>query len=659
VDTSRLAKNCGDDWRGRRAVLPVSDYLASQIRLGRRIRPSVLEGVPLALKLSVPLVIRRLIAGLFSAIAATLMMAISAGVTLAESRIALVIGNGSYAESRLKNPRSDAGLMARTLAATGFDVMTVMDGRAEDMRRAIAEFGSRLQTPGAVALFYYAGHGVQIDGDNYLIPLGADISGSNDVSARAVPLQSVLRTMARSGSRLNIVVLDACRDNPFTSGEWTATVTGLASVVAPSGTIIAYSTGPGEIAQDGSEDNSPYTGALAREMMQPGATLEDVFRATRRHVLARTRNQQTPWEHSSLVSQFSFVAPLDVAGDGTARLASQIAEMEAWETIKNTLDAAVLLQHLQRFPEGLFSELVAVRIAKIAALKTGTPWSWIATSGIGAGEQIATATITYQKALMMDADGAPAGDLSMAAKLYAEAAEQGLPAAIYRVGRGYDKGRGVPRDQIEAARWYERAAVLRYPPAMSALGTMHEYGDGAALNLAEALRLYRLAADAGDAAGMTSLAFLYSEGKGVARNVAEARRLYDAAASQDHPRAMFNLALMSLKGQGAASNPQAALKLLQSAARLGHSGALLELARLSDRGLYVVRDPVEAAGYILKAAQASSLEGRKLDFASFGWSFATKRQIQKDLAAQGLYSGMAHGFFNAATREALIAVAGR
>ena len=196
---------------------------------------------------------------------------------LAEARIALVIGNGSYKTNRLKNPRSDAGLMARTLAATGFDVMTVMDGSTADMRRAIADFGAKLQQPGAVALFYYGGHGVQIDGENYLIPLDATIATSGDVEAQAVPLQSILRTMARSATRLNIVVLDACRDNPFQAGEWTATVSGLASVVAPAGTIIAYATGPGELASDGAGENSPYTAALAAEMVQPGATLEDVF----------------------------------------------------------------------------------------------------------------------------------------------------------------------------------------------------------------------------------------------------------------------------------------------------------------------------------------------------------------------------------------------
>ncbi|MEQ1669747.1 MAG: caspase family protein [Hyphomicrobium sp.] len=578
----------------------------------------------------------------------------------AEPRIALIIGNASYATSRLKNPRNDAGLMARTLAAAGFDVMTVMDGTAEDMRRAVADFGSRLQTPGAVALFYYAGHGVQVDGDNYLIPLGATIATTEDVTEFGVPLHSVMRTMARSSTRLNIVVLDACRDNPFAAGVWTATVTGLASVVAPAGTIIAYATGPGQLADDGIGANSPYTAALASEMLQPGKTLEDVFRATRRHVIERTANRQTPWEHSSLVTQFSFVPQAsNTVAPETAAQTARLAEMTAWEAIQSSQDVVVLHNHITRYPNGLFAELASVRIAKIEALHTRTPWSWMMTGGIDATERLMAAQATHDKALMLDADGAPAADIALAVKLYTEAAAEGLPAALYRVGRAYDKGRGVSKDLLEAARWYERAADAGYPAAMAALGTMHEFGEGAAPNLVEALRLYRAAADGGDVAGITSLAYLYSQGKGVAKNSAEARRLYRLAADKKHPRAMYNLALMDLAGEGARPNTASALGLLEAAAGYGHAAAYVELARIYDRGRGVARNPARAAETALKAVQAGRTEGRGIDIATQGLSFATRRQIQKQLALQGLYRGTIHGFFNTETRQALQIMAQR
>ena len=593
------------------------------------------------------------------------MLALCPTMAWSEPRVALVIGNASYPANRLKNPRNDALLMARTLAATGFDVMTVMDGTADDMRRAISDFGSRLQAPGAVALFYYAGHGVQVDGDNYLIPLGAVINSTDDVTEFAVPLQSVMRTMERSGTRLNIVVLYACRDNPFTAAGWMASVSGLASVVAPAGTIIGYATGPGQLADDGAGANSPYTAALVSEIVQPGATLEDVFRATRRHVLERTGNRQTPWEHSSLVSQFSFIAkPVDLAGGnasrpGSAESDARIAEIRAWDEIKATHDVAVLQNHLHQFPSGLFAELAAVRIAKLDAMRSLTPWSWIMTGGIDPDVQRVAAAAIYDKALVIDTDGAAAPDIAAALKLYTEAASEGSPAAMYRLGRAYDKGRGVSKDLLQAARWYERAADAGFAPAMTALGTMHEFGDGAAPNLAEALRLYRAAADAGDPSGMTSLAYLYSQGKGVARNPAEARRLYSAAADMNFARAMFNLAVMDLNGEGARANTSEAAKLLERAATLGHPGAMLEMAGMYDRGVGVAADATRAAQYVLQAVQAGHKQGHAIDATALGWRFATRRQIQKQLAAGGLYSGALHGFFNAATRQALATVAAR
>lgn len=573
-----------------------------------------------------------------------------------EVRIALVVGNANYETNRLKNPRNDAVLMARTLAATGFDVMTVMDGDTEEMRRAIADFGSRLQTPGAVALFYYAGHGVQVDTDNYLIPLDAKISGSNDVVRSAIPLQSVMRTMARSNTRLNIVVLDACRDNPFTGDGWTATVTGLASVVAPTGTIIAYSTGPGEIAEDGREDHSPYTAALASEIMTPGASLEDVFRATRRHVLERTGRRQTPWEHSSLVSQFSFI-PVEPAAQTVALRDARLQEVQAWDAIKDTHTPEVIAAYLEKYPNGLFAELAAVRLAKIEAMRTRTPWSWIMTGGIDPNDRLRAASATYDKALMLDAENAADDDLRMAVRLYSEAAAEGLPSAMYRLGRAYDKGRGVSRDRVLAARWFANAADAGHAPSMAALGTMHEFGDGAALNLAEALRLYRLAADAGDPAGMTSLAFLYSQGKGVARDLEEARRLYSLAADKGDARAMYNLALMHLSGEGGAVDLKTAHALLRNAAALGHARAYIELAHLFDRGSGVTRSAARAAENAIKAVEAGSREGRPIDVTAYRWTYATRRAIQKQLAGKGLYRGLAHGIFNKATRQALIAVA--
>ena len=580
----------------------------------------------------------------------------------AETRVALVIGNSNYAAQRLKNPRNDAALMARTLAGVGFDVMTLMDASAADMRSAVSEFGRRLQAPDTVALFYYAGHGVQAAGDNYLIPIGADISKAGDVVANAIALQSVFKTMQRTQARLNIVILDACRDNPFET-EGGSAPDGLAPVVAPSGTIIGYATAPGQVAQDGAGADSPYTAALAANIPSAGLTLEQVFRAARRQVLDATGNAQTPWEHSSLTSEFYF-KPKTVEqeaserrGNGEAAADVRLAEIEAWEAIKASHDTEVFKAHVARFPEGLFAELAAVRIANLGAMRAQTPWNWMMTGGIDRESGSTAAVAAYEKAVQLEARAATAADMEAAAKLYAEAAAEGLPAAMFSLARAYDKGRGVAKDLGAAAHWYGLAADKDHAGAMAALGTMQEFGEGTAPNLAAALRLYQLAADAGDPSGQTSLGYLYAQGKGVVRNARKARQLYEQASAKGHLRAMFNLALMDLRGDGGDRNIANAVKLLEAAARKGHAGSLQELAFLYDEGRGVARSAPRAADNLLQALKAARKDGRRVDVNARAWSLATRREVQRRLAAQGLYSGTLNGAFNEATQRALIALA--
>jgi TPR repeat protein len=192
---------------------------------------------------------------------------------------------------------------------------------------------------------------------------------------------------------------------------------------------------------------------------------------------------------------------------------------------------------------------------------------------------------------------------------------------------------------------------------MAALGTMREFGEGMPADLADALRLYQLAADAGEAAGMTSLGYLYAQGKGVARSPLQARKLYQAASAKGNARAMFNLALMQIRGEGGQVDLAHAVGLLHSAADKNHAGALQELAFLYDEGRGVARNPKLAADHLLRALQAAKHEGSSIRVAPGTWTLATRRETQKLLAAKGLYKGMAHGFFNRATRTALAAAA--
>ncbi len=583
--------------------------------------------------------------------------------TLAESRVALVVGNANYETKKLKNARNDAELMARTLIDAGFDVLTVFDGGAAEMRSAVTEFGRRLKVPDTVALFFYAGHGVQADGENYLVPLAADISDMTEVALNSVSLSDVLKTMARSESRMNIVILDACRDNPYSATTRAIAQGGLAPVVAPSGTLIGYATAPGEVARDGDGDNSPYSAALAANISLAGLTLEEVFRNARRRVIETTSGRQVPWEHSSLVGEF-FFKPKLTRPEGSDRRLNQpdgsearLSEIDAWELIKLSKDPAHFKAHIERFPGGLFAELASVRLSKLEAMRSQTPWNWIMTGSVERDTGGPAAILAFQRASQLEGAAQTPEDLRVVAALYSEAAALGLPPAMFALARALDKGRGVPRNLVEAARWYEVAAERDHAGAMAALGTMYEFGDGVRHDMAEALRLYQGAAQAGDPLGMTSLAYLYANGKGVARNIKEARRLYMIAADKGHVRAMFNLALMDLRGEGGHADNANGVKLLESAAGRGHAGANLELAYLYDDGRGVARRPKQAAAHYIEALKASSREGRTLDVPARIWTFATRRELQRLLAARGIYRGAIHGFFNAETRKALVAIA--
>ncbi len=226
----------------------------------------------------------------------------------AGERIALVVGNGGYLHtSPLANPPNDAEVIASTLAKAGFSVRKLIDADHIQMKRAMLEFGRSLRGDNIEAgLFYYAGHGVQVAGENYLVPVNARIADEDEIDLEAVNVNNFLRVMNSANSQINIVILDACRNNPF-ARSFRSVARGLAPVDAPKGTLIAYATAPGDVALDGDGNNSPYTIALAEAIASKGnQTIESVFKSTRRNVLAATEERQVPWETSSVTGDFYF-----------------------------------------------------------------------------------------------------------------------------------------------------------------------------------------------------------------------------------------------------------------------------------------------------------------------------------------------------------------
>jgi WD40 repeat protein len=219
-----------------------------------------------------------------------------------KKKVALVIGNASYQHTnKLNNTVNDANEMASTLSQLGFDVIKITDGNYEQMKNAVYAFGDRVQDVD-VSLFYYAGHGLEVEGTNYLVPVDADIQSALDVKLKTIPLPGILRTIEVTNHEgLNMIILDACRNNPFPTGKRGGA--GLARINAPSGTIIAYATDPGSVASDGAGAHGLYTGELIKQM-KISQRIEDVFMNTRNHVEDISKGAQRPWEEARLKGVF-------------------------------------------------------------------------------------------------------------------------------------------------------------------------------------------------------------------------------------------------------------------------------------------------------------------------------------------------------------------
>ncbi len=221
-------------------------------------------------------------------------------------RVALVVGNKNYKVRPLQNTLNDADDISRSLRTSGFEVIDLRDATLPQMRTAVRQFGDKLLTYD-VGLVYYSGHGVEVKGRNYFIPVNADIQREDEIADQGLDVSLILEKMSTAGKGVNILIVDACRDDPF-GRSFRSTSRGLAQMDAPRGTIIAYSTSPGKVASDGDtrERNSPYTKHLLRAMQSPNKPIEQVFKEVRRAVQDETKNQQTPWENTSLSGDFFF-----------------------------------------------------------------------------------------------------------------------------------------------------------------------------------------------------------------------------------------------------------------------------------------------------------------------------------------------------------------
>jgi hypothetical protein len=290
------------------------------------------------------------------------------GGLLRASKQALVIGNSKYRHSPLRNPVNDANAMSAALKEVGFGVTLGLELTQAAMQEAIQRFSENLARTKAVGLFYFAGHGAQLAWRNYLVPVNADIADVQELRERAVDLNSLIEGIRKAGNPMNVLILDACRDNPFGS---TARLEqkGLSQLDSPPGTLLAYATAPGNTAIDGDGgQHGLYTEHLLREMTVPDAKVEDVFKRVRLGVRRRSKGLQIPWESTSLEEDFWFMPP-----SAARKLAEEEVEREfrqelaLWEEIQNATQPEPLEDYLRRYPSGRFTELAQLQLDRLLA----------------------------------------------------------------------------------------------------------------------------------------------------------------------------------------------------------------------------------------------------------------------------------------------------
>lgn len=390
----------------------------------------------------------------------------------ATSRVALVIGNADYQNIEdLKNTKNDATLMSETLTKIGFEVTTLLDGTGEQMRRAVDDFSFRSETSD-LALIYFAGHGVEVQGENFLVPSDADVKSNLDIQRQSLSLDDLLVSV--DGARkMRIVILDSCRNNPFgglidtsvTAPTASTTVAGTrgagGGLAAPSpdrGTLVSFAARDGNVAFDGEGNNSPFATALAETLSKPGLEISLMFRQVRDGVLRNTFNQQEPHTYGSLSGiPFYLAGPADedsVAANEDRRVAwsdirpeqeLQLAKLAQGGDTRSMLGLAYMRLNPE---EKRFDPSEAVELLTRAA-EAGSPEA-----------QFELAKL-YEKGLGVDQDEA------RALELYRQAGDQDFADALNDLGfMYYQGGLGLPRDPDSALKLFERAADLRHPQAM-------------------------------------------------------------------------------------------------------------------------------------------------------------------------------------------------
>lgn len=556
-----------------------------------------------------------------------LFMGVFVTTAAAEKRVALVIGNGLYQNvTPLNNPTNDAALVAETLKSLGFSIVggsaqLNLDKSALD--KAVQQFGQEVQ--GAdVAMFYYAGHGVQVRGANFLVPINANPAREADVDFQMTDLNLVLNQMQGSGTRLNLVVLDACRNNPFGARGLRATEGGLAQVRAPEGTLISYATQPGNVALDGRDGHSPYTKALADTMTRPGLDIFQTFNQVGLSVKRATGGAQQPWVSSSPIdgsfyfsggAQAPAVAKADRSTTETPRQEARLHEA-ARPIADDITDCDRLASN--DADANRVRGVPGIRLHAIDIVPA------LAACNAAMAQHPDVPRFVYLSGRIAQAQR----DYGRARDLYEKAAAANYPIAYHGRSLLYAYGNGVPRDFDQARQSLEKGIALNDPDSMHFMGYLYEMGWGEPKDAAIARQWYGKADAAGSVAGTTALARSNYNGFGGPKDFAKARILAERAAAAGDPSAMSLLGLIHQNGNGVAVDLAQALRWYQRSADGGDAAGMNNLGHLYLNGRGVAKDYAQAKVWLDKAAAA----GRPSAMAALGTMYLNGYGVTQDPA---------------------------
>ena len=498
--------------------------------------------------------------------------------TKGEAKYALLIANSNYKTfGSLATPVKEAEDLKNTLEKLNFAVTIVEDASKENILDALYDFQQKVSKAGGVAFFHYGGHAVQVNGKNYIIPVDADIPDERRVSTRAVDLDEIMSSMQGD---TNIVILDACRNNPLPASSGRSATRGLVlSEFKPKNSIIVYSAQPGKVAQDG-----VFTPILTKNLLEE-KSFTDVLMDTRREVRKRTNNEQSPGEYNELD------APIYLAGFATVKTEQTVVENPVASKNPNTVITNSVATNTAYTDNALVEEeeYASTFDEYMAYAKKNDP------------------DAQYNLGYMYETGDGVDQDLLQAKKWYEKAAKQNQPDAQYALAALYYYDNGViKQNYAEAKKWFEKAAYNGDDYAMNLLGYMYEQGHGTKQDYDEALRWYLKAADKNNVYAQRNLGLLYLNGNGVRQNYKLAKEWFEKSAEQNNSTAKACLAYLYIDGLGVNQNYTEAKKWLDSAVEQGDRLAQFYLGHLYENGYGVKQNIDEAIKWYKLAAEQGS-----------------------------------------------------